>query len=59
MSDIKDCNYCKENKFEKLKGIKIIYEYENPEAYGYPEIVNWNRTYDTNCCPVCGRKIKD
>lgn len=59
MSDNISCNYCEENKFEKLKAIKIIYQWENPEAHGYPEIAYWNRTYDTNCCPICGRKFKE
>ena len=57
MSDIKPCQYCEESKFEKLKAIKIIYQWENPEAHGYPEIAYWNRTYDIVRCPICGRKI--
>lgn len=54
-----DCKYCKESKEKKVIGIKIIYEYENPEAMGYPDIAYWKRCYTMNSCPICGRKVKE
>lgn len=59
MDDIVGCKYCEENKYKKIKAVKIIYQYENPEAYGYPEVAFWNETYDIICCPLCGRKIRE
>ena len=52
-----NCKYCEENKYAKIKKVKVIYEYENPEAQGYPEIVYWKRPYAVDYCPICGRKI--
>lgn len=52
------CKYCKESKEEKVIGIKIVYEYENPESMGYPDIAYWEQWYTTNSCPICGRKIR-
>ena len=51
------CNYCAENSDAKIKKIRIIYEYENPNAYGYPEVCFWNKKITVKQCPICGRRI--
>lgn len=52
------CKFCKESEKAKIKNVKIIYEYEDPEAYGYPEPAYWSKEIDTFFCPMCGRKIE-
>ena len=59
MIDMNNCKYCVETKEEKIIGVRIIYQYENPEAMVYPDIAYWEKGYTTNRCPICGRKIKD
>lgn len=56
---MKDCEYCKEGRNSRVTGIKIIYEYEDPYAYQYPDVAFWNKVYQTDSCPICGRKIDE
>lgn len=51
------CDYCRENDRAKIRAVKIVYLYEDPKAYGYPEVAYWDRTYAIERCPICGRKI--
>ena len=51
------CKFCKENERSKIKNVKIIYEYEDPEAYGFPEPAYWSEEIDTFFCPMCGRVV--
>ena len=51
------CKFCKENERSKIKNVKIIYEYEDPKAYGYPEPAYWSKEIDTFFCPMCGRVV--
>lgn len=51
------CKFCKESKRSKIKNVKIIYEYEDPEAYGFPEPAYWSKEIDTFFCPMCGRVV--
>lgn len=51
------CEYCSKNKNKKLLGIEVIFKYDNPEAYGYPEIVYYNNKVELDYCPMCGRKL--
>jgi hypothetical protein len=51
------CKFCKENERSKIKNVKIIYEYEDPKAYGFPEPVYWSEEIDTFFCPMCGRVV--
>lgn len=53
------CKICDEDEFQKVIGIEIKVKYENPKAYGYPEIVYWDRKYTTNYCPICGRRLEN
>jgi hypothetical protein len=53
----KICPYCKEDDRSKIKSITIDYHYENPQAYGYPELCFWHDKYLLGFCPVCGRRI--
>lgn len=52
------CIVCDENENKKVTNFKIIVEYENPYAFGYPEICNWHETFKTIRCPNCSRKIE-
>lgn len=52
---MKGCQYCKEFKKAKIKKVVITFTYENPQAYGYPEVCNWDKSYVTNACPMCHR----
>ena len=52
------CDFCKENDFKRIVGVKIIFEYENPEAKGYPDISFWKDTYGTKQCPICRRILE-
>lgn len=52
------CKFCKESEKAKIKNVKISYEYENPEAYGFPEVRHWTKDVDIFFCPMCGRKIE-
>ena len=51
------CKFCKENERSKIKNVKIIYEYEDPKAYGFPEPAYWSKEIDTFFCPMCGRVV--
>ncbi|MCR5143420.1 MAG: hypothetical protein K6C68_13025 [Ruminococcus sp.] len=51
------CKFCKENERSKIKNVKIIYEYEDPKAYGFPEPAHWSEEIDTFFCPMCGRVV--
>jgi hypothetical protein len=53
-----ECKYCKESKYRKLLKVEVTYFYENPEAYGFPEIVYWNEKHNLKYCPICGRKLE-
>lgn len=53
------CEACKEDEYSKITDIEIIVKYNNPKAYGYPEIVNWDDRYKIKNCPFCGRELKD
>ena len=34
-----------ETPTKKIVGIRLIVEYENPQAYGYPEICRWAQEF--------------
>jgi hypothetical protein len=51
------CKFCKETERSKIKNVKIIYEYEDPKAYGCPEPAYWSKELDTFFCPMCGRVV--
>lgn len=51
------CKFCKENERSKIKNVKIIYEYEDPKAYGFPEPAYWSEEIDIFFCPMCGRVV--
>lgn len=51
------CIVCDENKNKKVTNFKIIVEYENPNAQGYPDLCFWEEKYSTKQCPVCKRKV--
>ena len=51
------CKFCKESERSKIKNVKIIYEYEDPKAYGFPEPIYWSKEIDTFFCPICGRVV--
>lgn len=51
------CEFCDENETKKIIEAKIIVKYENPEAYGYPEVAYWDEEYELKTCPICNRKL--
>ena len=51
------CKYCKEDDKSKIRNVVVTFNYENPKAYGYPEIVYWSEAYNINYCPICKRII--
>ena len=53
-----DCKYCKEDNFNHIEKVEIVFHHENPQAYGYPEVCNWKKKYNADCCPACGRKLE-
>lgn len=52
------CEYCYNTKDRELLEIICKYRYENPNAYGYPEIAYWTEEIKLNFCPMCGEKFK-
>lgn len=52
-----ECDLCYETKDSKIKDITLIVNRENPEAYGYPEVVYWKEKYQVGNCPKCGREF--
>lgn len=54
-----DCEYCKEGRNGIIREVKVVYEYEDPYARGFPEVCFWNKVYQTNGCPICGRKLEN
>ncbi|MDU3775717.1 MAG: hypothetical protein E7G47_10895 [Clostridium perfringens] len=53
------CEFCAENKYKEIKSIEVTVKYENPKAYGYPEVVYWDEKYRLKNCPVCHRKLEN
>lgn len=51
----KSCSYCEENENAKVRDASLIYHYDNPNAYGYPEVAHWDQKIRMNYCPMCGR----
>lgn len=49
------CEYCKEHENAKVRNVTMIHHYDNPNAYGYPEVAHWEKRTWMNYCPVCGR----
>ena len=52
------CEYCEETKTRKLLKIEAIFYYENPIAYGFPEICNWDKKAQMYICPICRQKVR-
>ncbi|CEK34279.1 hypothetical protein UMC2_34901 [[Clostridium] sordellii] len=52
------CEFCNENETKKIIDIEVIIKYENPKAYGYPEVAYWDEKYKLENCPICYRKLK-
>lgn len=40
-----DADVFKETPTQKIKSIGFVVEYENPQAYGYPEVYRWKREF--------------
>lgn len=53
------CEVCEENEFKEVIGVEVTVKYENPKAYGYPEVVYWDEKYKIKNCPVCHRKLEN
>ena len=34
-----------ETPVKKISNVKLVIEYENPQAYGYPEVCHWLEEY--------------
>ena len=34
-----------ETPTKKISGVTLIIEYDNPQAYGYPEVCHWSEEY--------------
>ena len=41
-----DSEAFKETPNKKISGVTLIIEYENPLAYGYPEVYHWSTEYE-------------
>lgn len=54
---MRNCPYCKEDERNKVKEVVIVFKHNNPKAYGYPEVCNWEETYTADFCPMCKRKL--
>ena len=52
------CKYCEENDNKKIIDVIVDIKYENPNAYGYPDVAYWHKKYKIKHCPFCGRKIE-
>lgn len=35
-----------ETPTKKISNITLVIEYDNPQAYGYPEVCHWSEEYD-------------
>ena len=35
-----------ETSTKKITGMRLIIEYENPQAHGYPEVCRWEREFE-------------
>jgi hypothetical protein len=35
-----------ETATKRITGMKLVIEYENPQAYGYPEVCHWSKEYE-------------
>lgn len=35
----------KESETQKISNVYLVIKYNNPQAYGYPEVVNWEKVY--------------
>lgn len=35
-----------ETATKKITGMKLVIEYKNPQAYGYPEVCHWSKEYE-------------
>lgn len=35
-----------ETATKRITGMKLVIEYENPRAYGYPEVCHWSKEYE-------------
>lgn len=35
-----------ETATKRIIGMKLVIEYENPKAYGYPEVCRWSKEYE-------------
>lgn len=59
MSSKPTCDICLEEERCVIEGVRVIIEYTDPLAYGYPEIVHWTEQYALLVCPFCGRALKN
>ena len=41
-----DPNVFTETPTKKLANVILVVEYENPKAYGYPEVCRWEEEYE-------------
>lgn len=41
-----DANAFAETQTKKVSNVTLVVEYENPQAYGYPEVCAWNKEYE-------------
>lgn len=53
------CKICNETQFKNIIKATVEFKFENPEAYGYPEIVYWDEKYKIKNCPFCGRELNN
>lgn len=37
-----------ETPTKKITGVRLVIEYENPQAYGYPEVCRWEQEFVFN-----------
>lgn len=51
------CDICRETQFKNIIKATVEFKFENPEAYGYPEIVYWDEKYKIKNCPFCGKEL--
>ena len=35
----------KESETQKISNVYLVLEYDNPQAYGFPEVAHWKKTY--------------
>jgi len=53
------CKYCENSNTRYLKRVRVIFEYENPQAVSYPDVANYNNEYIVNQCPMCKEVYTD